>query len=347
MSFAPDTSLDRDGAEDTLSQLRRRVLEGQSAEAYDLLEKLLVSGWDVERIITNFLAVIQRQMGEAWQTGRLTVTDVHIATAVVDELLGALGREVAAPDSPGTVALVCATGEWHVTPARMAAILLRHHGWRATFLGGSTPGEDLAHHLEATRPDVLAVSCTDPQFLLGAANAADIARRLGIPTIAGGRAFGDRAKRADQLGFDGWAGTVADAAALIDSWMDTPPSLFPPPEIAFTEQRDLTRCWSSITDQAIQRLSNVRPPVLHHREQPLEAVRQDLVDLLRAARLADLCDDPSVFEDFVTWRRAVVASPGVPSAAVPATIEVLGDLTAPLGGRTQTLLRSMAGATTR
>ena len=337
MSSASLLTLDPNNA---ASQLFRQVIEGQGAEAHHLMDDLIAADWTLERIVVDLLVVVQQQIGELWQAGRRTICDEHVATAVVDDLLGALGRRVGSPNSQGTVALVCAEGEWHVTPPRMAALLLRDRGWRTILLGGSTPADHLARNLEVTPPTFLAVSCTDARFLLGAARVAGIARSLGIPTIAGGRAFGSSAHRAHRLGFDGWAPTVAEGSQILDGWMEVAPAPEPPTEVVDVGQWGSERSWTGIADQAIQRLTSVSPPVLHHRAQPLEEVRQDLVDLLRLAHLADMCDDPSVFTDFVAWRSAIEFSHGIPSVAVRPTIEVLGDLTASLGGRTQAILRS-------
>jgi methanogenic corrinoid protein MtbC1 len=342
VNAAADLTVDAN-AEAVALRVLRQAIDGRGSEAYQEVDALLVAGWSIERIITAVLASVQRHIGEQWQAGYLTIADEHAATAVVDDLLGALGRQVAPTGSHGTVSLVCAEGEWHVTPARMAALLLRQHGWRTTFLGGSTPANHLALSLEVEPPTFLAVSCTDPRFLLGAAAVADVGRELDIPTLAGGQAFGTTGKRAERLGFDGWAPSIPDAARLLEQWMDVPPPPRAPRRPLGPSQGSLVSRWSSISDQAIQRLTAISPPVLHHLEQPLEAVREDLMDLLRTARLAEVCDDPSVFTEFVAWRRTVPSARGIPPAAVGPSIAVLVELTRSLGDRTHEILCSSVG----
>ena len=80
------------------------------------------------------------------------------------------------------------------------------------------------------------------------------------------------------------------------------------------------------------------PPLLEHHANTVEVVRRDLVELLRTAHVAAVCDDPSVFTDHVDWMTRVHPATGLPHAAVPASIRILRELSAPLGDRTRAIL---------
>lgn len=319
----------------------RHVAEGDCTSAYELVDTLLDQGWEADRIVTRLLVDVQREVGARWQAGRWNVAREHAATSVIDDLLGALGRHVPQPRSHATVALVCAEGEWHVTPARMAVLLLRSHGWPTTFLGGSTPTEHLQRDLERSRPTFVAVSCTYPLFLPGAGEVATLARRLEIPTIAGGRAFGTSDERALRLGFDGWAKDIEDASMMLGRWLDGPPAQGPPAEGYGWDERHLMYRWTGIADQAIQRLASAAPSRLDHDAGTIEMVRHDLVELLRAAHVAAVCDDPSLFTDHVDWMRAVHPARGLPHEALDPSILILRSLSPQLGDRTAAILASV------
>jgi methanogenic corrinoid protein MtbC1 len=307
-------------------QLFAHVIGGDSAAAHGLLDHLLGSGWSIERLVTDLLASIQHRVGEQWQAGQRTIAHEHAATAIVDELLGALGRLVPSPRSDAKLALVCAEGEWHVTPARMAALLLRHAGWRTTFFGGSTPLDHLARALELAQPSFVAISCTDPRFLLGAGHVADIARRLDIPSLAGGAGFGHDDRRAAALGMTGWAPNPAAASAILHRWLDDPPISVRSSTIQ-TDPALLERRRVGVTEQAIQRLVANVPTLIEHGQQPLEHVRRDLGDLLHFAHVAAVCADPDLFTEFVDWLADIHPPRGLPHEAVHPSVRILRELT--------------------
>ena len=312
--------------EAAVDELSRHVTTSDIGGAHRLVQRLLDEGWSIERLVSDLLVAVQTRTGRAWQAGRRTIAQEHAITAVVDDLLGALGRLVAAPTSAANIALVCAEGEWHVTPARMAALLFRRAGWRTTFYGGSTPLGHLEQTFAAARPSFVAISCTDPRFLLGARRVADLARRLEIPTLAGGAGFGDRAHRAAALGITGWAPDPASASSLLHDWLDAPPA---EPSVAPTEAIDLAlleRRRDGVTEQAIQRLATRAPTVLRHGEQPLEHVRRDLGELLHVAHVASACADPQVFTDFVAWLAELHPPRGLPHEAVQPSVRILREL---------------------
>lgn len=318
------------------------VFEPDGEEARHLVDGLLAAGWSPQRIVTDLLAPVQREVGRLWQVGRLSAAEEHVSTAVVDDLLGALIHTAPPARSSITVAVACAEGDWHVTPARMANLLLRLAGWRTVFVGGSTPTGELRRGLDAWQPDVLAVSCTDPRALFGAARMAAAARSLHIPTLAGGAAFGAGPRRAARLGFDAWVPTAAAATPVLERWVDQPPDPLTMIGPLPAELRPLPLRWTSITDQAIERLANRNPPVLHHRDRPIEAVRRDLSELLHLAHLSAVCEDPELLVGYVSWLEAVRPPRGLAPEALPVSLGVLADLTVPFGDRTSSLLRSLA-----
>lgn len=322
-------------------ELSRHVAAHDSAAAHRLLEQLVEAGWSVEGLVTDLLADVQRRIGQQWQAGRCTITDEHAYTAVVDDLLGSLARLVPPPRSSTTVALVCAEGEWHVTPARMAALLLRKAGWRTAFLGGSTPIGHLERSLSAARPDVVAISCTDPRFLLGAGRVAELAQRLGLPTLAGGAGFSDRNTRARALGITGWAPDAATASAILERWMDLPPG--PTATSLRPGMLDpLERRHSAVIEQAIQRLAASVPTVLPHGAQPLEDVRRDLGELLHVAHVAAVCADPGLLEGFVRWWAELRPPRGLPQEAVEPSVRILRELTDRFGDGSAEVLAAVA-----
>ena len=65
------------------------------------------------------------------------------------------------------------------------------------------PDDHLRRRLETRDVDLLAVSCTVPVNLSGAAKCVAAAHAVGLPVLVGGRAFAGRTQRADAIGADG------------------------------------------------------------------------------------------------------------------------------------------------
>jgi hypothetical protein len=57
----------------------------------------------------------------------------------------------------------------------------------------------------AAAGDLLALSCTLPPNLVGAAHCVRAAHEAGVPVVAGGRMFGSTPRRGRAIGADGWA----------------------------------------------------------------------------------------------------------------------------------------------
>jgi B12 binding domain len=130
------------------------LVEARAAtDAAALAVRQLELGYRPDQVIVDLLAAAQEEVGRRWHQGTWSVADEHQATAVTDAALYGVSAAADAPRSTrGTAAVVCALGDWHTLPARMAAELLRLDGWDVVFLGGSLPAADLTRWLSDARP---------------------------------------------------------------------------------------------------------------------------------------------------------------------------------------------------
>ena len=195
--------------------LLTHIADGHPGRALDLVAERLRGGSTVTELLTTVLGPAQALVGERWHAGDYTISDEHAASATIEDALGLLSLHTPRTPDRGRVALVCATGEWHTTPARMAALGLRDAGWKVDFLGGSTPPDHLAEALRHLQPQFLTVSVTLPLALAGVPPLVEVAHALEVPVLAGGRAFGPDAHRANVLGVDGHAPDLATADVML------------------------------------------------------------------------------------------------------------------------------------
>jgi methanogenic corrinoid protein MtbC1 len=277
-------------------------------------------------VVTDLLGAAQREVGERWHAGRYTVAQEHLVSAVVDDVLGLLAphtyREV---DPDRTLALVCAEGEWHSTPARMAGLLARDAGWQVQFLGASTPPDHLRTTLTAMRPRALAVSCTLPLALPGVSPVVEVARDLALPVVVGGGAFDADGHRAASVGADASFTDVREAVRALDGWLVAPPSRPPRPldETSVAQRGVLRERHEEIVDAAYAELERRLPMMARFDDRRRHHTRQDLDYLLRFADVALFATDPRIFAEFVGWLTSLLEARGIPDDVMVATLDAV------------------------
>ena len=194
------------------SQLLKRLIAGDEAGAWELVERSLSSGTAPEMAMVGLIGGALEEIGVAWSTGELSVADEHRASAVATRLVSRLGaRFQPRGRKRGTVVLAAPEGELHGLPVSMAADVLRWNGFTVVDLGADTPADALAE-TACLAPEVLAVglACTTSKVLASVpvAVVAVHASTPGVPVILGGGAIVDAAHAA-ALGADHYTGRAA------------------------------------------------------------------------------------------------------------------------------------------
>jgi methanogenic corrinoid protein MtbC1 len=307
------------------------------AAASDHVLGLLDEGVPLATIVTDVLAPAQVRVGEMWEAGAWGVADEHAATAVTETAL--ISLVAAAPPAPSRtraphVALACAEGEWHTQPARMAGAIAQAAGARVTLLGPSLPAAQLGRRLRAGDVDVLALSCTLPTNLLGAALCIREAHAAGVPVVAGGGAFAGRAARALAIGADAFAVSADALAGPVPALLGR--SVDVPTEVFVLDGAD--RC---TLDDVYEQLVALHPGLTALSAEQQTRTREDLQWMARFAAAAVLTGDRDVLDDFLAWTRRVLDAQVTPAvlATGAAVLAEAFDPVAPVGAR---LLRAAA-----
>jgi len=199
-------------------QLADRLVAGDEAGSWTLLEGALASGNAPSSVYGDILSPAMRLIGAEWERGAITVADEHRASAVATRLVGRMGPYFARRGrSKGTVVLGAAPGDHHSLPGAMLADLLRVAGFDPDDLGANTPPASFVD--AATTADRLVA------VLVGATMAThddairDVVSALRgagvrVAILTGGHGVRDDA-RALSLGADGWTGL--DAATAVEA----------------------------------------------------------------------------------------------------------------------------------
>jgi hypothetical protein len=215
-----------------------------------------------------------------------------------------------------------------------AAIAGANHEVRVTMLGASLPADQLRRRLLMGDVDVLALSCSIPANLTGAAHSVAAAHDVGVPVIAGGQAFGNSASRALAIGADAWA---ADAEVLLG----------PLPELAGrsseipAEVLMLDAVDNATIAHAYYQLVGAVPGFSTWTRHQEVFTREDIRWMARSTAGALLTDDESILDDLLVRLRNRLG--GVAHASVVTTAaKLLADSLEPHAPGGAAFLRDVA-----
>jgi methanogenic corrinoid protein MtbC1 len=124
----------------------------------------LLADLSVPAVLRDVVLPYLADLGERWQRGTATVAAEHFATNIIRGRLAGLARGWGSGHGPQAL-LACPSGELHDLALMMFGIVLHHNGWRISYLGASTPVEDLERAAGLSRPGLVVVAAARPQNL--------------------------------------------------------------------------------------------------------------------------------------------------------------------------------------
>ena len=290
-----------------LDEYTAAALRGDRAGAAELARDFAGRDESSLHVVTQLLAPSQRDVGDRWLHGECTIAEEHSATFVTESVLSSLAVGLEAHEPVGTMVMVCAEGELHALPTRMATELLTANGWRVIHLGASMPSGKLRYYLEEIDADVVGVSVTLATNLPGAARTVRAARQSGYSVICGGRAFDSSGLRARSIGAHGQPAALTRPLMLDDVLWGEPLAI------------DMDGDWARLD---FQRVDVVRDALSWLGTGDFaDGVRSvtwfaqftaDLDDIVAAGAAALLCGDPTIVSEHRTWLEERLAAVGTP-----------------------------------
>ncbi|MEU3844278.1 cobalamin-dependent protein [Streptomyces sp. NPDC028635] len=315
--------------------LWQAVAHGDEYAAVDLVHRARADGIDEETLLLDVIAAVQHRVGAEWAADRLSVAQEHAATAISERVITALvharPRSGGRPGpARGRVTVSCVDGEWHALPARLVAEVLRLRGWDVDYLGAQTPTTHLVSHLHHTGSQAVLLSGSLPTHLPAAHAAVTACQAVGVPVMAGGRAFGPDGRYARALGADRWAADARAAAAVLDE------GLLPPdpatarqavddlPHLADQEYTFVVQSRSRLVRQTLTDLESRFPALRGYSDEQRERTAEDLAHIVGFLATALYVDDADLFTTFLTWTADVLDARGVPPHSLVVALDVLG-----------------------
>ncbi|WP_392545354.1 B12-binding domain-containing protein [Oryzobacter telluris] len=120
-----------------------------------LLQSLLVSG--VDATVTEVVMPVLRAVGDAWETGELSVLHEHFVSSSFRGVLGELRMPVQG-EQVRTVVLACPPHELHDLPLELFGAMLHARWWRVVSLGANTPMTAIGEAVRFLRADACVIA---------------------------------------------------------------------------------------------------------------------------------------------------------------------------------------------
>jgi methanogenic corrinoid protein MtbC1 len=135
------------------------LVAGRRTGCREIVHGLLDDGIEVRQLYTDLFQRALYEVGELWETHRISVAVEHLATAITEHLMSMAYPRVFSHERVGRTAVVASVAnEYHQIGGRMVADMFELHGWDGHFLGANTPLTDLVRFIEGKNPEIVGLS---------------------------------------------------------------------------------------------------------------------------------------------------------------------------------------------
>ena len=168
------------------------LLAGNRQECTKIVQELLGNQIRIKILYTDLFQKSLYQVGELWESNKITVAREHLATAITEGLLNLVYPELFRGDRrQKKIVVSCAANEFHQIGGKMTADIFEINGWDAYFLGANTPVDHMLGFIDEEKPDLAALSLSI-YFNMPSLKSAIEAIRTDFPDLdllVGGQAF--------------------------------------------------------------------------------------------------------------------------------------------------------------
>lgn len=195
-----------------------RLVAGDEAGAWWVVEAALTSGMSPHQVYTDILVPAMTSVGEKWVAGDIDVATEHAASQVATRIVGRLGPKMRSRGvRRGTVVLGSTQTELHALPISLLADLLRAARFEVLDLGANLPAGNFAREV-GDSADLVAVGIgvTSKGQDAAISETIDALRAAtDVPILLGGAGIDEAGALA--IGADFYARTGVEAVALVES----------------------------------------------------------------------------------------------------------------------------------
>ena len=196
------------------------LLAAESLSAQHLLLDEAEAGTDVRDLYLQVLQPAQREVGELWHRGAISIAEEHYCTEATVGLMAQLKPYFQRTPRNGRHLLAaCVAGDLHTIGLQMVADFLEYDGWEVSYLGADTPISSIRDMAAAQRVDLLLTAASLPQHVPLLSELVASLRRdpatSHVRVVVGGYTFVHDAALWSRTGADAWATSAADAVRVV------------------------------------------------------------------------------------------------------------------------------------
>ena len=174
------------------TEFQNHLVSGNYEECSEFVMTILDEDVEIKQLYDEIFKKSLYNIGELWETGKITVATEHLASAIVETILSEGYFKIVTQNKINkTVVLACTENEFHQIGIKMVGDIFEQNGWHVHFLGANTTTEELIAVIGSVQPDVLAISLSIP-FNLPSLEKMLIKIRAQFPELyilIGGQAF--------------------------------------------------------------------------------------------------------------------------------------------------------------
>ena len=200
------------------------LLAGERKAALTIATEALKDGASALDLYVDVLQSTLYEVGQLWETNRITVAHEHAATAITQFVMAHVYERLHRDDNVtprGTLLMTGLDGELHSVGALMVADVLEMRGWTVHFLGTNLPQRAILDAIVERQPDCVGISATMlfnlpvvRRLIEGIREQAGKPKRI----VLGGGAFRHAPHLWQELGADAHARDLRETVGLFDQW---------------------------------------------------------------------------------------------------------------------------------
>ena len=161
----------------SLNQIIRKykdsLVDGDQKNALATINLALANGSDVKTVYRKIFTSAQREIGQMWHDGEISISHENRAAGITLEIMSRLRAnfEIEDPNAPLAIVTI-PKNDNHTIGARMFADFLMMEGWRVDYLTNHNvnkyqiPNDDFIKYVNEIKPKLFAISvATDMAFI--------------------------------------------------------------------------------------------------------------------------------------------------------------------------------------
>ena len=127
-------------------------------EGVEVLLKRSVARYGIITFVDEIAAPFLRGVGDAWHAGKVTASQEHLASAIVQRVVSETAPLLTGGGDNPSIVIGTLEGERHANGALMAAVTAATEGWRVVYLGADLPASEISDATSRTSSHAVGIS---------------------------------------------------------------------------------------------------------------------------------------------------------------------------------------------